>query len=63
MLGSNLYRSRCVPGGGSVPAAVVFGCIFKVAVLDEFGVEATVGGITDILEEDADELVADGFLL
>ena len=37
--------------------------VFKVAVLHEFGIETAVSSIADVLEENADELVADGFLL
>ena len=37
--------------------------IFEVAVLDKLGIETSVGGVADVLEEDADKLVTDDFLL
>ena len=37
--------------------------ILEVAVLNHLSIESAIGSIADILEEDAHELVADGFLL
>ena len=61
--GDDNHRFRTTPGGGGTPATMVLRDIFEVAILDEFGVESSISGITDILEEDTNELVADGFLL
>ena len=40
---------------------MVGGAVFEVAVLQKLGIEAAVGAVVDVLEEDADELVGDGF--
>ena len=63
VLGSNLYRLCRVPGSRSVPPTVIPWRILEVAVLDELGIEAAVGGIANVLEEDAYQLVADGLLV
>ena len=61
MVGADLDGSGGVPGGGGVPAAVVLRGVLEVAVLHHLSIETTVGSIADVLEEDADELIADGF--
>ena len=62
VLGGNLYGARRVPGRRCVPFAAVLAVVFEVAVLDELSVEAAIGSIADVLEEDADEVGADGLL-
>ena len=41
---------------------MILGRIFEVAVLYQLGIESSIGGIADVLEEDANELVANAFL-
>ena len=38
-------------------------CILEVTILHQFGIQATVGSIADVLEEHSHQLVADSFLL
>ena len=61
--GNDNHRLRTTPGGGGTPSTVILGDILEVAILDKFGIEPSVSSIADILEEDADKLVADGLLL
>ena len=63
VLGGNLYGTLRVPGRCGFPLAAVLAVVFEVAVLDELGVEAAIGSIADVLEEDADKVGADGLLL
>ena len=42
---------------------MVSGDVFKVAILNKFCIKTTIGSIADILEEDTNQFVADGFLL
>ena len=62
VFGSYLNGLGSVPGCSSIPSAMVLSRIFEVAVLNQLGIEATVGCIADILKEDTYELVADDFL-
>ena len=51
--------ARCqLPCCEGVPSAVVGRRVFEVAVLHHLGIQSTVGGIADVLEENPDELVA-----
>ena len=61
--GDNVQRLAAAPGRRRIPALTVAWRIFKVAVLNQFGIESAVSSVTDILEEDADEFVADDLLL
>ena len=63
MVSRNLYCTGSVPCRGGVPLATVFGAVLKVTVLHQFAIQSAIGRIADVLEEDADEFVADGFLL
>ena len=49
-------RMSCIP---ITLATVVLGSVFKVAVLNEFGIQAAVGAVVNVLEEDAYQLVGD----
>jgi len=49
------------PGCLTVPTSVIGRCVFKAPVLNEFGVQTTVCCIADVFEEDAHQLVTDGF--
>ena len=62
-VGGQLHARRGLPCRQRIPAAMVAGRVFEVAVLHQFGIQPAVGGIADVLEEHADELVADGLLL
>ena len=62
MFSSNLNWARRTPGSGCSPSAMVFLCIFEVAVLHQFGIKTTISRIADILEEDSDEFIANLFL-
>ena len=44
-----------------IPTFVVVSGVFKVAVLNEFGIQSTVGSIADVLKEDAVEVRRNGF--
>ena len=48
------------PRGAGSPAVAFDGTEFERAVLQEFGVETSVGSRRDVLEEDADEFITDG---
>ena len=61
--GNDNHWLRTTPGGGGIPSTMILRNIFKVAILNQFGIESSVSSIADILEEDADKLVADGLLL
>ena len=49
-----------LPRRTGAPAVTLVGAIFEGSVLHEFGVKTAVGSVTDVLEENADELITDG---
>jgi len=49
-----------LPPGERPPIRLSGGGVFERAVLDQLGVETTVGSVVQIFEKDADEVAADG---
>ena len=56
--GAITFESPCSLG---IPITVVIGCIFEISVLNQFGIQTSVGSIADILKEDAHEVGRYGF--
>src|SRR5574344_1856116 len=49
------------PGCLTIPTSVIGRRVFKAPVLNELGIQTTVGRIADVFKEDAHQLVTDGF--
>ena len=48
-----------LPGGQEIPVGIVGGGILERAVLDQFGIQAPVGSIVQVLEKSTEEQIAD----
>ena len=60
--GGGLYAPLCAlslkrPCRLRVPSAVVTGCVFKVTVLYQLGIQSAVGSIADVFKENTHQLV------
>ena len=58
----SLSRAPCKERSPLLVSALAFS-VFEVAVLNEFGIKAAIGGIANVFEEHANELVANLLLL